>query len=158
MHDARPWTAHQAHPPLDQRSDTAMKTAIIPLPRARSILSTPPRPAAETRRVAIREDDVVRWPYGAAETAPIDERDVAAVAARARYEDGHAGGDYVLTGPESPSQAGQVRLIGGVLGRRIRFEELSPEEVRRETAGTCPVRSWRCCSPRGVRRSDARRS
>jgi uncharacterized protein YbjT (DUF2867 family) len=32
---------------------------------------------------AIRGGNVVRWPYGAAETAPIDERDVAAVAARA---------------------------------------------------------------------------
>jgi uncharacterized protein YbjT (DUF2867 family) len=82
--------------------------------------------------------DVVRWPYGAAETAPIDERDVAAVAARALYEEGHTGGDYVLTGPESLSQAEQVSLIGDVLGRQIRFEELSPEEFRRETAGTWP--------------------
>jgi uncharacterized protein YbjT (DUF2867 family) len=87
---------------------------------------------------AIREGDVVRWPYGAAETAPIDERDVAAVAARALYEDGHTGGDYVLTGPESLSQAEQVSVIGAVLGRPIRFEELSPEEFRRETAGTWP--------------------
>jgi uncharacterized protein YbjT (DUF2867 family) len=86
----------------------------------------------------IREGDVVRWPYGAAETAPIDERDVAAVAARALYEEGHTGGDYVLTGPESLSQAEQVNLIGSVLGRQIRFEELSPEEFRRETAGTWP--------------------
>jgi uncharacterized protein YbjT (DUF2867 family) len=81
---------------------------------------------------------VVRWPYGAAETAPIDVRDVAAVAARALYEDGHAGGDYVLTGPESLSQAEQVGVIGAVLGRQIRFEELSPEEFRRETADTWP--------------------
>jgi uncharacterized protein YbjT (DUF2867 family) len=87
---------------------------------------------------SIRNGDSVRWPYGAAETAPIDERDVAAVAARALYEDGHAGGDYVLTGPESLSQAEQVRIIGAVLGRPIQFEELSPEEFRRETAGTWP--------------------
>ena len=87
---------------------------------------------------AIRDGDVVRWPYGAAETAPIDERDIAAVAARALYEDGHTGGDYVLTGPESLSQAEQVSVIGAVLGRQIRFEELSPEEFRRETAGRWP--------------------
>jgi uncharacterized protein YbjT (DUF2867 family) len=86
----------------------------------------------------LRESDVVRWPYGAAETAPVDERDVAAVAARALYQEGHAGGDYVLTGPESLSHVEQVRLIADVLGRRIRFEELSPEEFRRETAGTWP--------------------
>jgi uncharacterized protein YbjT (DUF2867 family) len=87
---------------------------------------------------AIRAGDVVRWPYGAAETAPVDERDVAAVAARTLYQDGHAGGDYVLTGPQSLSQAEQVSIIGDVLGRRIKFEELSPEEFRSETAGSWP--------------------
>jgi uncharacterized protein YbjT (DUF2867 family) len=48
---------------------------------------------------AIHADGVVRWPYGAAEKAPVDDRDVAAVAARTLYQHGHAGGDYVLTGP-----------------------------------------------------------
>jgi len=87
---------------------------------------------------AIRADGVVRWPYGAAETSPVDERDVAAVAARALYQEGHVGGDYVLTGPESLSQAEQVSIIGEVLGRRIMFEELSPDEFRSETEGTWP--------------------
>jgi uncharacterized protein YbjT (DUF2867 family) len=87
---------------------------------------------------AIRADGAVRWPYGAAETAPVDDRDVAAVAARTLYEDGYAGGDYVLTGPESLSQAQQVSIIGDVVGRRIRFDELSPAEFRSETAGTWP--------------------
>jgi uncharacterized protein YbjT (DUF2867 family) len=87
---------------------------------------------------AIRADGVVRWPYGAAETAPVDDRDVAAVAARTLSEAGHAGGDYVLTGPESLSQAEQVSIIGDVLGRRVEFEELSPDEFRSETAGSWP--------------------
>jgi uncharacterized protein YbjT (DUF2867 family) len=87
---------------------------------------------------SIRARDVVRWPYGAAETAPVDDRDVAAVAARTLYEDGHVGGDYVLTGPESLSQAEQVSIIGDVLGRRIGFEELSPDEFRSETEGSWP--------------------
>jgi uncharacterized protein YbjT (DUF2867 family) len=87
---------------------------------------------------SIRDGDVIRWPYGAAETAPIDERDVAAVVARALYEDRHAGGDYVLTGPESLSQAEQVGIIGAVIGRRIHFEELSPADFRRETAESWP--------------------
>ena len=63
---------------------------------------------------------------------------MAAVAARALYQDGHAGGDYVLTGPESLSQAEQVSIIGDVLGRRIKFEELSPDEFRSETEGSWP--------------------
>jgi uncharacterized protein YbjT (DUF2867 family) len=87
---------------------------------------------------AIRAGSGVRWPYGAAETAPVDDRDVAAVAARTLYQDGHAGGDYVLTGPESLSQAEQVSIIGDVLGRRVNFEELSPDEFRRETEGSWP--------------------
>jgi uncharacterized protein YbjT (DUF2867 family) len=87
---------------------------------------------------AIRADGVVRWPYAAAETAPVDDRDVAAVAARTLAEDGHSGGDYVLTGPESLSQVEQVRIIGDVLGRSIVFEELSPEEFRRQAEGSWP--------------------
>jgi uncharacterized protein YbjT (DUF2867 family) len=86
---------------------------------------------------AIRAGDVIRWPYAAAETAPVDDRDVAAVAARTLYQDGHAGAGYVLTGPESLSQAEQVQVIADVLGRGIRFEELSPDDFR-----TATERSW----------------
>jgi uncharacterized protein YbjT (DUF2867 family) len=87
---------------------------------------------------AIRADGVVRWPCGAAQTAPVDERDVAAVAARTLCEDGHAGGDYVLTGPESPTQAEQLSIIGEVLRRRLTYVDLSPEEFRSETEGSWP--------------------
>ncbi len=87
----------------------------------------------------IREGDVVRWPYAAAPTAPIHERDVAAVAVRALCEDGHAGAEYVLTGPESLSQAEQLQTIGGVLGRPLRMEEISPEEARREFQHRMPA-------------------
>ena len=90
---------------------------------------------------AIRTDGVIRWPYGTAETAPVDDRDISAVAARALYEEGHAGCDYVLTGPESLSQAEQVRIIGEAIGRPIRFQDVSPEEFRREMAGRWPPRA-----------------
>lgn len=87
---------------------------------------------------AIRGNGVVRWPYAAAETAPVDDRDVAAVAARCVCEDGHAAGDYVLTGPEALTQAEQVAIIGEVLGRDIAFEELTADEFRAETEGSWP--------------------
>ncbi|MFF2776027.1 SDR family oxidoreductase [Streptomyces sp. NPDC058052] len=87
---------------------------------------------------AIRAGDVVRWPCGAAESAPVDDRDIAAVVARTLHQDGHAGGDYVLTGPESLTQAAQVDIIGDVLGRRIAFEEMTPEEFRSLWEGTVP--------------------
>ena len=41
----------------------------------------------------------------------------------------------MLTGPESLSQAEQVSIIGDVLGRRIKFEELSPDQFRSEAEG-----------------------
>ena len=89
----------------------------------------------------LRADDVVRWPYAEAPTAPIDERDIAAVAVRTLCEDGHGGKDYVLTGPQSLSQFEQVGIIGDVIGRSLRFEEISPEEARKEllTVGPLPA-------------------
>ncbi|MBZ5622351.1 MAG: NAD(P)H-binding protein [Acidobacteriia bacterium] len=80
----------------------------------------------------IRAGDVVRWPHLDAPTAPIDERDIAAVAVRALCEDGHAGAEYVLTGPQSLSQFEQISTIGGVMGRSLRIEEMSPEEAKSE--------------------------
>src|SRR5262249_8148054 len=56
----------------------------------------------------IRADNIVRWPYADAPTAPIHEQDIGAVAARVLCEEGHTGNDYVLTGPESLSQLEQV--------------------------------------------------
>jgi uncharacterized protein YbjT (DUF2867 family) len=87
----------------------------------------------------IRAGDIVRWPYLAAPTAPIDERDIAAVAVRALCEDGHAGAEYVLTGPQSLSQLEQVSAIGRVIGRSLRIEEISPEEARRELLRIGPL-------------------
>ncbi|MGA2736584.1 MAG: hypothetical protein ABSG65_03940 [Bryobacteraceae bacterium] len=83
--------------------------------------------------------DDVRGPYAAAPRAPIHERDIAAVAVRASHEDGHAGADYVLTGPQSLSQLEQISTIGGVIGRRLRMEEISPDEARRECLGGMPA-------------------
>jgi uncharacterized protein YbjT (DUF2867 family) len=87
----------------------------------------------------IRSGDVVRWPYLAAPTAPIDERDLASVAVRALLEKGHAGVEYVLTGPQSLTQLEQISTIGPAIGRALRIEEISPEEARREWAATWPA-------------------
>jgi len=86
----------------------------------------------------IRAGDVVRWPYLSVPTAPIDERDIAAVAVRALCEDGHGGAEYVLTGPQSLSHSEQVATIGRAIGRSLRTEEISPAEARIELAGILP--------------------
>jgi uncharacterized protein YbjT (DUF2867 family) len=80
----------------------------------------------------IRAGDVVRWPYLNAPTAPTDERDLAALAVRALCEDGHVGAEYVVTGPQSLTQAEQVHTIGRAIGRSLRVEEMSPDEARCE--------------------------
>jgi len=88
----------------------------------------------------IRAGDVVRWPYLDAPTAPIDERDIAAVGVRALSENGHAGMEYILTGPQSLTQYEQVSIIGAATGRTLRIEEIPPEVARRGwTAMPAPV-------------------
>ena len=87
----------------------------------------------------IRAGDVVRWPHLAAPTAPIDERDIAAVAVHTLCGDGHAGREYVLTGPQSLSQFEQVSTIGRVIGRSLRIEEISPEQARNELFSFWPT-------------------
>lgn len=88
--------------------------------------------AANTRMWAdqIRETGVVRWPYGHAARSLIDERDIAAVAVHALTEPEHTGARYVLTGPETLTQIEQVHAIGQAIGRPLRFEEVSPDQVR----------------------------
>ncbi|HEY4380418.1 MAG TPA: NAD(P)H-binding protein [Acidobacteriaceae bacterium] len=137
---------HQTPHPFFQQPNpmAAMHAEIERLIAASGLESTILRPGMFASNVVswwgaeIRAHRAVRWPYGAAETAPVDERDLAAVAARTLVEDRYAGGDYVLTGPESLSQEQQVHIIGEVLGRQIQFEELSPDEFRSETQGSWP--------------------
>jgi uncharacterized protein YbjT (DUF2867 family) len=85
-----------------------------------------------------RAGDIVRWPYASVATAPIDERDIAAVAVRALCEQGHAGAEYVLTGPQSLTHAEQVETIGRAIGRGLRVQEISPETARRELVSVIP--------------------
>lgn len=72
---------------------------------------------------------VVRGAYPEASTAPIDPADIAAVAVRALTEDGHAGRAYPMSGPDWLSQADQVRVIGEVLGRPVRYERIPVDEA-----------------------------
>src|SRR5262249_5068364 len=87
----------------------------------------------------IRAGKTVRWPDLDVPTAPIDPRDIAAVAVRALTEDGHVGAEYVMTGPESLSQREQVLGIGEAIGRSLRIEEISPEDARRELLTIMPA-------------------
>jgi uncharacterized protein YbjT (DUF2867 family) len=87
----------------------------------------------------IRAGESVRWPLLDAVTAPVHEGDIAAVAVRALLEEGHAGAEYVLTGPQSLSQREQLAAIGRAIGRTLAVEEISPEEARHELPPILPL-------------------
>lgn len=78
----------------------------------------------------IRESGVVRAPYAQAARSLIHERDIADVAVRALTDERHAGARHVLTGPAAVTQADQVRIIGEVIRRPLRFEEIAPQAAR----------------------------
>jgi uncharacterized protein YbjT (DUF2867 family) len=87
----------------------------------------------------VRAGDIVRWPYLTVHTAPIDERDIAAVAVRALCQEGHTGAEYVLTGPQSLTQFEQISIIGRAIGRSLRVEEISPDDAQRELLSIMPA-------------------
>jgi uncharacterized protein YbjT (DUF2867 family) len=74
--------------------------------------------------------DVVRGPYAQACTSPIHEDDIAEVGVRALLTDELVGQAPPLTGPQSLTFAEQVRTIGEVLGRPLRYEEISHEAAK----------------------------
>ena len=65
----------------------------------------------------------------------VDMRDVAALAVRVLTEDGHAGRTYTLTGPEALSNSRIAEILSAVLGRSIRYVNLSPDEMKQALLG-----------------------
>jgi uncharacterized protein YbjT (DUF2867 family) len=78
----------------------------------------------------IHAGDIVRGPYAAATEAPIDPRDIAAVAAYALLEDELVGHKPVLTGPQSLTQTEMVTAIGDAIGRPLLYQEVSPQVAK----------------------------
>jgi uncharacterized protein YbjT (DUF2867 family) len=78
---------------------------------------------------SVRTEGVVRDGFADSRSAMVHDADIAAVAAVALTGDGHAGREYWLTGPEALTPAEKVRTIAEVLGRDVRFVELSKDEI-----------------------------
>ena len=83
----------------------------------------------------IRAGDVVSGPYATASNAPIVERDIAAVAAKAFLTDDLVGRKLALTGPQALTNAEMVETIGTVLGRPLHYHEVPVEAVRQRFIG-----------------------
>ncbi|GAA4013206.1 NAD(P)H-binding protein [Allokutzneria multivorans] len=65
------------------------------------------------------------WP-----TAMVHEADIAAVAVAALTEDGHAGKDYLITGPEALTPEDRARVLGEAIGERLTVRLLTEDEER----------------------------
>jgi uncharacterized protein YbjT (DUF2867 family) len=75
---------------------------------------------------SIRNEGVVRDPVGPGRLSLIDPADIAAVAAVALTQAGHAGQVYVLTGGELLTVREQTQILSNVLGRPIGYVEQTP--------------------------------
>jgi uncharacterized protein YbjT (DUF2867 family) len=76
-----------------------------------------------------RNGDVIRGPYAGFADAPIHETDVASVLAAALRDDSLTGQKISITGPQSLTHAQMVTTIGEVIGRPLRYQEISPTEA-----------------------------
>lgn len=78
---------------------------------------------------SVRSERTVLAPFGEVALPLVDPADVGEVAAAALLGDGHAGGDYLLTGPELISPRAQAEAIGAAVGARVAFVELTREQA-----------------------------
>ena len=90
---------------------------------------------------SIKAQSSVYFPGGEGKVAPIDPRDIAAVAVIALTQPGHAGKAYQLTGPELLTVAEQVQILARLLGKPLHYVDVPPavadEQMRK--AGMPPM-------------------
>ncbi|TAH34874.1 MAG: SDR family oxidoreductase [Planctomycetota bacterium] len=78
----------------------------------------------------IRTEGAFYSACGEAKISHVDVRDIAAVAAKALTEPGHAGKAYMLTGPEALTYDEMASVLSKVLGRPIRHVNLPPADLK----------------------------
>jgi uncharacterized protein YbjT (DUF2867 family) len=83
----------------------------------------------------IQAGDVVSGPYATASTAPIVDRDISAVAAKALLTDELVGRRIPMTGPQAFTNTEMVDIIGSVLSRPLRYQEVPADLVRQRFIG-----------------------
>jgi uncharacterized protein YbjT (DUF2867 family) len=67
-------------------------------------------------------------PMGGAKTAPVDIRDVAAVAYEVLISEGHHGATYNLTGPEKLSFVEIAQRLSAATGKQIEYRDVEPNK------------------------------
>jgi uncharacterized protein YbjT (DUF2867 family) len=84
----------------------------------------------------IRRASAVRLPWPDAQTAPVHEKDIAALAVAALAGHAHSGQAYTVYGPQSLTLRRQVRHIGDAIGREISLGVIAAEQARQELAAS----------------------
>ena len=79
---------------------------------------------------AIRQQGVFAEPVGDERTSFVDARDVAAVAAAALTETGHAGHAYTLTGGVAHTRTEVAAAIAETISKPVRYQSLTEAEFR----------------------------
>jgi uncharacterized protein YbjT (DUF2867 family) len=86
----------------------------------------------------IRAQRLAPAPFAEVGLPFVDPDDVAAVAAAALTEDGHAGATYVLTGPSATTPRQRAAAIGEAIGAPVTFVEMTREEAAAQMAQFMP--------------------
>jgi len=73
---------------------------------------------------SIKQQGAVYFPGGKGQVAPVDPRDVAAVAALALTQPGHHAQVYELTGPELLDMGAMVQIIAHVIGKPLKYTSI----------------------------------
>lgn len=76
----------------------------------------------------IKASKAVYGPYPQSAQALIHEADVADVAVASLTTNAHKGATYALTGPESLTQADQLKTIGAAIGQKLTYCTITPEQ------------------------------
>lgn len=123
-------TAYMVRSEEAVRSGSVSWTIIRPFSFMSNVLRWAPQLAA---------GDTVRLPFASVASAMTHPADIAAVAAAALTQDGHAGAIYALSGRQSLLPEDQVRIVGEVLGRDLRFVAQTDAEARAEMSRQMPA-------------------
>jgi uncharacterized protein YbjT (DUF2867 family) len=84
----------------------------------------------------IRKASAVQIPYPDAQTAPVHEKDIAALAVTALTEQGHSHQACTVYGPQSLTLRQQVTHIGDAIGREISLAVITARQAREQLAAS----------------------
>jgi uncharacterized protein YbjT (DUF2867 family) len=88
-------------------------------------------------RAAIRDEGLIKLPFGAGRHAPVAAEDQGrAIAALLADPAPHVGRTFTLHGPEEMDEHGIAAAVGEVLGRPVRYQPIPVAEYRERLAAT----------------------